>query len=212
MSATAPIITPASHPGGIRGFLEDRRYRRFMERSLHRALTPPPPEAFGAFGPGSIIVPPTRLVNPSRIFIGTGVVIHEGSWLSVEPGRFDDVTTRLVIGDFVKIGRYTQISMCGEVEIGQEALISDQVLIADTFHEPHATVRPNDTPLARPKRTTIGAGAALDLGSTILPGVSVGENAYVCAAAVVTADVPAGATVAGNPARVVSGPTVARRS
>lgn len=210
MTASPPTITPAPHPGGVRGVLEDRRYRRFMERSLRRALTPPPPEAFGAFGAGSVIVPPTRLVNPSHIFIGAGVVIHEFSWLSVQVGYFDDVTTRLLIHDGVRIGRFTQISMCGEVEIGEEAMISDQVLIADTFHEPHPMIRPNDVPLARPQPVRIGPGAVVDLGAAILPGVTVGENAYVCASSVVTTDVPAGATVTGNPARLIEQPAVGR--
>ncbi len=46
-------------------------------------------------------------------------------------------------------------------------------------------------------RVTIGAGAL------VLGGVSVGDDATIAAGAVVVADVPAGATVAGVPARVV---------
>ena len=40
-------------------------------------------------------------------------------------------------------------------------------------------------------------------GSVLLPGVRVGANALVGAGSVVTKDVPAGAIVVGNPARVV---------
>ena len=50
---------------------------------------------------------------------------------------------------------------------------------------------------------TIGAGAFLGVGSSVLPGVAVGEGAFVGAAAVVTRDVPAHAVVVGNPARVI---------
>lgn len=46
-------------------------------------------------------------------------------------------------------------------------------------------------------RAWIGAGA------TILPGVTVGENAVVGAASVVTHDVPADTIVAGNPAKII---------
>ena len=42
-------------------------------------------------------------------------------------------------------------------------------------------------------------------GAIILPGVTIGDDAIVGAGSVVTRDVPAGATVVGNPARVVSG-------
>jgi serine O-acetyltransferase len=48
-------------------------------------------------------------------------------------------------------------------------------------------------------RVTIGAGA------TLLGGITVGDDALIAAGAVVVADVPAGATVAGVPARVVGG-------
>ena len=51
--------------------------------------------------------------------------------------------------------------------------------------------------------TRIGHGAALGARSVILPGLSVGEWAMVAAGAVVTHDVPPGATVAGVPARVL---------
>ncbi len=43
----------------------------------------------------------------------------------------------------------------------------------------------------------------VDLRVSILPGVTIGENAIVGAAAVVTKDVPANAIVVGNPAKVM---------
>lgn len=51
--------------------------------------------------------------------------------------------------------------------------------------------------------TRIGAGATLQARAMILPGVTVGEGAIVMAGALVNRDVPDGATVAGNPARIV---------
>ena len=52
-------------------------------------------------------------------------------------------------------------------------------------------------------KTTVGRGASLGSGATILCGVTIGEEAIVGAGAVVTQDVPARTSVAGNPARVL---------
>lgn len=51
---------------------------------------------------------------------------------------------------------------------------------------------------------TIGERAMIGGGAVVLPGVSVGADAQVAANSLVTADVPAGETVAGVPASVVS--------
>jgi UDP-2-acetamido-3-amino-2,3-dideoxy-glucuronate N-acetyltransferase len=49
--------------------------------------------------------------------------------------------------------------------------------------------------------TVVAEGASIGAHSVILPGVRIGRNAMVGAGSVVTADVPDGATVCGNPAR-----------
>ncbi len=45
--------------------------------------------------------------------------------------------------------------------------------------------------------------ARIGANSTILPGVEIGEAALIGAGSVVVDDVPSGAVVAGNPARVI---------
>ena len=53
------------------------------------------------------------------------------------------------------------------------------------------------------QRTVVRKGASIGANATILPGVTIGEGAMVGAGAVVTKDVPAGATVVGNPAKIL---------
>ena len=51
----------------------------------------------------------------------------------------------------------------------------------------------------------IGERAMIGAGATVLPGVEIGDGAQVAANSLVTRDVPAGATVAGVPAKPVDG-------
>lgn len=50
-------------------------------------------------------------------------------------------------------------------------------------------------------KTRVCKGATIGAGSTILPGLTIGEKAFVAAGSVVTKDVPAGELWMGNPAR-----------
>ena len=51
--------------------------------------------------------------------------------------------------------------------------------------------------------TLVKSGASIGSNAVILPGVTIGNGALIGAGAVVTKDVPDGATVAGNPAHTL---------
>lgn len=85
------------------------------------------------------------------------------------------------IGDFANI--QTQALMGHDVRIGNYAHVGAQVFIGGGAR--------------------VGNFAIVHPRATILPGVTIGEDAIVGAGAVVLKDVPAGATVFGNPAKVI---------
>ncbi len=57
--------------------------------------------------------------------------------------------------------------------------------------------------LAAMKGPTIRRGARIGGGAVLLPGIEIGEEAFVGAGAVVAKDVPPRAVIVGNPARVI---------
>lgn len=135
--------------------------------------------------------------------IGEHVIIHEHSILyAVET---EGHAPKLVIGDGCSFGRLCGIGCIGEVVIGDRVLASASVFISDSYHGYDDAKRAViDQPMSEPERVVVGSNSFLGLGAMILPGVTIGEQAYVGAGAVVTSDVPARSLVVGNPARVVS--------
>jgi acetyltransferase-like isoleucine patch superfamily enzyme len=112
---------------------------------------------------------------------------------------------RITIGADVGISGST-ICAVRDVRIGDRCLLGSGVIIADTdFHEIAAAGRRYaGVPDPRPEhRIYIGDDVFLGARSMILKGVAIGAGAIVGGGSVVTKDVPEGAIVAGNPARIV---------
>jgi maltose O-acetyltransferase len=128
-------------------------------------------EAFGAVGEGVNIRPPFFCDYGYNISIGAGAFMN----------------FNCVILDVVKV------SIGAGTQIGSAV----QILTADHPRDP--ALRAQLLEFGRP--VTIGANVWIGSGAIILPGVTIGDDAVVGAGSVVTRDVPAGATVVGNPAR-----------
>jgi len=83
------------------------------------------------------------------------------------------------------------------IHIGRNTLIASNVTILSHDH----CKRVNNQPLLLD--TIIGERCFIAVGSTILPGVNIGNEVIVGAGAVVTKNVPSNVIVAGNPARII---------
>jgi UDP-2-acetamido-3-amino-2,3-dideoxy-glucuronate N-acetyltransferase len=118
-------------------------------------------------------------------------------------GTFVEIQRGARIGRRCKIQSHTFI--CEGVEIEDEVFVGHGVVFIND-RRPRATtddgaVQGRDDWTC--ERTVVRRGASIGSGATILCGVTIGERAMVGAGAVVTRDVPAGAVVAGNPARLL---------
>jgi len=125
------------------------------------------------------------------------------------------------IGDETKIGAFVEIQKNATIgkrcKISNHSFICEDVTIEDNVFVGHGMMFTNDSyPRAttmdgslqteadwKVEKTVVKRGASIGTGSTILPNISIGENAIVGAGSVITRDVPANAVVAGNPARVL---------
>jgi len=109
------------------------------------------------------------------------------------------------LGMFTKLGKNVFINHdCSFLDIGG-ITIEDDVLIGpkvSLITESHP-LNPSERQALIVKPVVIKRNAWLGAGATILPGVTVGENAVVAAGSVVSKDVPANTVVAGVPARVI---------
>jgi acetyltransferase-like isoleucine patch superfamily enzyme len=123
------------------------------------------------------------------------------------------------IGDETKVGAFVEVQKNATIgkrcKISSHTFICEGVTIEDNVFVGHGVVFINDSyPRAttsggelqtekdwKVERTVVKKGASIGSGATILANLTIGENAMVGAGSVVTKDVPAGAVVAGNPAR-----------
>lgn len=118
-------------------------------------------------------------------------------------GTFVEIQKGAKIGSRCKISSHTFI--CEGVTIESEVFIGHGVMFIND-KRPRAT---NDDGSLQTdadwhcQQTLVKRGASIGSNVTLLGGVTVGENAVVGAGSVVTRDVPDGATVAGNPARLM---------
>jgi len=123
------------------------------------------------------------------------------------------------IGDNSRIGTFVEIQKGAIIgkncKISSHSFICEGVTIEDNVFIGHGVMFTNDKlprgvnadgVLQGPEDwtlipTVVKSGASIGSNVTILPGITIGEYALVGAGAVVTKDVPARATVVGNPAR-----------
>jgi maltose O-acetyltransferase len=113
-----------------------------------------------------------------------------------------DQEAMLKIGNFNQFSNNVSIIACGQIAIGDNCLIGDDVAIYDCdFHELNPATRCRSPGKILPVK--IGNNVWLGSRSMILKGVTIGDNSVVGAMSVVTRSLPPNCIAAGNPAKVL---------
>lgn len=145
------------------------------------------------------IVHPLSDVQASRIGARTRiwqfVVILDGAVIGQDCNICSHVFVEsdVVVGDRVTIK--SGVQLWDGLRISDDVFVGPNVSFTNDRH-PRSGQYPEAFAITR-----IEKGASIGAGAVILPGVTIGSGAMVGAGSVVTHDVPAGATVVGNPAR-----------
>jgi acetyltransferase-like isoleucine patch superfamily enzyme len=159
-------------------------------------------------------LPPLEL--GAGTIVSTGAVVFAGTTVGerVVVGDQACVRERCTIGDDVVIGRGSLVendtSVGALTKIQAHAYITAYSLLEENVFIAPCVITTNDNFMGRTERRhelvkgpTIRRGARIGGGAVLLPGIEVGEEAFVGAGAVVLRDVPARAVMVGSPARQI---------
>lgn len=108
---------------------------------------------------------------------GTNITIGEGSYINFNCNFVDD----------------------GKIIIGKKVMFGPAVTIATVGHP----IQPDIREYMYTDPVTIEDNCWIGAGTTICPGVRIGENSVIGAGSVVVKDIPANSVAVGNPCRVI---------
>lgn len=115
------------------------------------------------------------------------------------PPFYTDCGRNIAVGENVFINACCNFQDQGGITIGDGSLIGHKAVLATLNHG----FAPEDRGSLYPSPIIIGKNVWVGASVTILPGVTIGDNAIIAAGAVVTKDVAANTVVAGVPATVI---------
>jgi acetyltransferase-like isoleucine patch superfamily enzyme len=156
------------------------------------------------------------LVLGAGSIVSTGAVVFAGSTVGerVIVGDQACVRERCEIGDDVVIGRGSLVendtSVGARTRIQAHAYVTAYSLLEEDVFIAPCVITTNDNFMGRTEKRlelmkgpTVRRGARVGGGSVLLPGIEIGEEAFIGAGAVVLRDVPPRAVMVGSPARQI---------
>lgn len=143
-------------------------------------------------------------------YIGIGDYFSVGRDLQL--GALDNYenikyTPSIIIGDKVTLSNRIQISCIDRIEIGDGCLFGNDVYVSDNSHGEISAdvlnIPPYERELTSKGPVIIGKNVWIGRCTTVLSGVTIGDNAIIGANSVVNTDIPANCVAVGCPAKVI---------
>ncbi|MDE2367968.1 MAG: acyltransferase [Burkholderiales bacterium] len=175
-----------------------RRVKNWIKALIYRPMRV-------AMGRGSRILWPRTLCNRGGILLGTDC--HVGAHVVLNSLRDESrggALGRIVLGNDVYVGGYTQIHAMNRIELGEGSVLSEHVYISDVAHG----LDPKAGPIMKQPNVSrgpvvLGKGVFIGYGCSVLPGVTLGDHCVVGTRSVVTRSFPPYSMVVGAPARLI---------
>ncbi len=167
-----------------------------IERKSHGsgAFTP---GQFARFGSGTVLEPGVLVFHPENIQIGNSVYIGHNTIIK---GYYRNTMS---IGDGTRVGPQCFFHSAGGLSIGCNVTIAPGVYIITSRHAEEGIDVPILYSRIEEAPVIIEDDAELEVGSIILPGVTVGRGARVQAGSVVSRNVEPHTIVSGVPAKLL---------
>jgi acetyltransferase-like isoleucine patch superfamily enzyme len=166
-------------------------------------------------------IEPTAIINHKNLKIGSNCFIGDRVVIIERRGRgqvdikdkvaiYRDTVLETGLNGSITIGSEASIHPCCQlhayiapIQIGQGVMIAPNCSLYSYDHGmlPDETIR-RQSPVTK-GAINIGAEVWIGVGAIILSGVHIGAGAVIGAGSIVTKNVPEGAIVAGNPARLI---------
>jgi len=156
---------------------------------------------------------PLRVGDGAKVCAGAVILAGAEIGPGAVVGDQAQVRERAVIGEKSVVGRGSAVD--NDVTIGARvriqtgcyitafSMVEDDVFVAPGVFTTNDNTMGRHGPEYKLRGATLRRACRVGGGAVLLPGIEVGEEAFVAAGSVVTRDVPPRATVMGSPARVI---------
>ncbi len=194
-----------------------RVVRKFIVPFLDRPQQNNTLPAFATSPANSQIMPPFRISNPDRIFLGENVGLGPGAileaqaqyprgWMRHPGGDHVEQTfeSSIRIGNRVTSTASLQVVAFREIIIEDDVMFASNVFICDGMHGyDRADVPYKYQGISQIAPIRIRNGCWIGQNVVLLPGVEIGERSIIGANSVVTSNIPPHSIAVGSPAKVI---------